>query len=193
MQRFFFPRSKSQSHRRSSSQGQTASSNTQNIFCSAGYPHRCGQQNCGHSSSSRSRRHSLSSGPSYVTFNELLDEVKQTSPFITRPSVDLPPGPGPLSGDRPGPIPLDTSIQMTVIDDTVTEGRALFYIMTCSLDDLDRVLYSLCPSDKTIKFSTIGVPSINLCSTKALDDFVRHGYSVTLEICWKTPFSYRYH
>ncbi|KAI7913465.1 hypothetical protein M9X92_009448 [Pyricularia oryzae] len=168
MQRFFFPGRKPQSRRRSSSQGQTASSNTPNVSSSTGHHHRGGQQHSGRSgSSSSSRRHSLSS------------TVDLSNPFLMQhQEVESPVGPLPPSGSGPGPTPLDTSIQMTIIDDTVTEGRPLFYVMTCSLD--------------TIKFSTIGIPSMNLCSTKALDNFVRHGYSVTVEIGWKTPSPYRY-
>ncbi|TLS29996.1 hypothetical protein PpBr36_03054 [Pyricularia pennisetigena] len=183
MQRFFFPRSKSQSHRRSSSQNQTVISNTRNMSSGVGHGHGYGQQNCARSSS---RRHSLSSSPSYVPFNDLLRVLKQSSPFLTMDLVDSPTGLLPQSGSRPGPIPFDTSVQMTIIDDTVTNDRALFYVVTCSLDDLERVLYAICPpSDKIIKFSTIGIPSMPLSSTEALDNFLRHGYSVTLEIGWK--------
>ncbi|TLD30886.1 hypothetical protein PspLS_02683 [Pyricularia sp. CBS 133598] len=201
MQRFFFPGRNPQSHRRSSSQGHTATatSNTRNMSSGTGHQHRYGQQNGGRSSgsgrsssSSSSRRHSFSPGPSYVPFNDFLDAVRESSPFPTEYPVDSPTGPLQQSGSRSGPIPLDTSIQMTIIDDTLTDGRPLFYVMTCSLDDLDRILCSLCPSGKTIKFSTVGVPSMNLCSTKALDNFVRHGYSVTLEIGWKPSSPFRY-
>ncbi|EHA52289.1 hypothetical protein MGG_13182 [Pyricularia oryzae 70-15] len=73
--------------------------------------------------------------PSYVPFNDLPEAVDLSNPFLMQhQEVESPVGPLPPSGSGPGPTPLDTSIQMTIIDDTVTEGRPLFYVMTCSLD-----------------------------------------------------------